>query len=82
MESLFSEWFKFHKCVLTGDCSILDLSDANFFIDFVIFVGGGGSCLAIRRFINCEQVFDRNWHGRFGLPTKCTDVQHPDKRCD
>ena len=40
MESLFSEWFEFHKCVLTGDCSIFDHSDANFFIDFLIFVGG------------------------------------------
>ena len=47
MEGFFSEWVEFHKCVLTGDCSIFDLSRAHFFIDFVIIVVGGGSCLAI-----------------------------------
>ena len=70
MERLFSEWFEFHKCVLTGGCSIFDLSDANFIIDFLVIVVGGGSCLAIKRFIKGEQVLDRNWQGRLGLPTK------------
>ena len=59
MEGLFSEWFEFHKCVLTGDCSIFDLSRAHFFIDFVIIIVGGGSCLAIKRWIKGEKVVTR-----------------------
>ena len=56
--------------MLTGGCSIFDLSDANFIIDFLNFVIGGGSCLAIKRLIKGEQVLDRNWHGKLGLPKK------------
>ena len=70
MESLFSEWFEIHKCVLTVGCSIFDLSDANFIITFLVIVVGVGSCLAIKRLIKGEQVLDGNWQGRLGLPTK------------
>ena len=66
MESLFSEWFEFHKCVLTGGCSIFDLSDANFTIDFLIFAIGGGSCLAIKRFIKGEKVVTRRGEHGWG----------------
>ena len=59
MESLFSEWFEFHKWLLTGGCGIFDFSDANFTIDFLIFAIGGGSFLAIKRFIKGEKVVTR-----------------------
>ena len=44
MESSFSDWVEFHKCVFSGICNIFE---ANFIIDFLIFVIGVISCLAV-----------------------------------
>ena len=59
MEGLFSEWVQFHKCLLTGGCSIFDISNANCTIDLLILIIGGSSGFAIKRWIKGEKIFIR-----------------------
>ncbi len=59
MEGFFPEWFEFHKCVLTGDCSIFNIPDAILFINVVIFIIVGSCGFGLKRWIKGEKILTR-----------------------